>query len=141
MKNLWLMVTMVTLFSANVFGAGNAVPAKVRIGLEHKFQNAQQVKWSKESAKEWEAEFAWHGKAYSANFNNQGEWLETEYRISESEIPVAVKTALKKDFPDYKITIAEISETNKGKVFEFDIKNGQHKKEIAYVVNGTLISK
>jgi uncharacterized membrane protein YkoI len=141
MKNLWLMVVATTLFSINVFANGKTVPAKVKTGFEQKFQNAQQVKWGKENATEWEADFTWHGKAYSANFNEQGKWLETEYRITQSEIPAAVKTSLNKEFPGYKITIAEISETSNSKMYEFDLQKGQQKKEVAFDVNGKLKSK
>ena len=141
MKNLWLMVVMTTLLSVNVFANGKTVPTKVKTGFEQTFQNAQQVKWGKENATEWEADFTWHGKAYSANFNEQGKWLETEYRITQSEIPAAVKTSLNKEFPGFKITIAEISETGRGKMYEFDLQKGQQKKEVAFDANGKLMSK
>ena len=141
MKNLWLMVAMTTFLSVNIFANGKTVPAKVKTGFEQKFQNAQQVKWGKENATEWEADFIWHGKAYSANFNEQGKWLETEYRITQSEIPSAVKTSLNREFPEFKITIAEISETDRGKMYEFDLQKGQQKKEVAFDANGKLMSK
>ena len=39
---------------------------------------ATDVKWGKESAKEYEAEFRLNGNNVSANFGSDGAWVETE---------------------------------------------------------------
>jgi hypothetical protein len=117
------------------------LPAKVKTSFEQKFSGAQKVKWGKENATEWEAEFTLSGKEYSANFNADGTWLETEYKISEKEIPVAVTKTLSKEFPGYKLLESEVSETAKGKVFEFEVQTGKTKMEVAVSADGTLIKK
>jgi uncharacterized membrane protein YkoI len=114
------------------------LPLKVKTAFGQKFPAAQNVKWSKENGTEWEAEFKVDAKEYSANFNSEGLWIETEYEISAGEIPAAVTQTLNKEFPGYKLLESEISETSKGKVYEFEIKSGSKKTEVALDENGDI---
>jgi len=142
MKKLILVLAAATLISVTAFAQnGKDLPAKVKTSFEQKFSGAQKVKWGKENATEWEAEFTMNNKEYSANFNIDGTWLETEYKIGEKEIPAAVTKTLGKEFPGYKLLESEVSETAKGKVFEFEVQTGKTKMEVAINVDGTLIKK
>jgi hypothetical protein len=142
MKNIVLVIAAATLISVTAC-AQNAkdLPAKVKTNFDQKFKGAQKVKWGKENATEWEAEFTMNNKEYSANFNANGTWLETEYKIGEKEIPVAVTKTLVKEFPGYKLLKSEVSETAKGKVFELEVQTGKTKMEVAINAEGTLIKK
>ena len=97
---------------------GDKAPQKVTDAFVKKFPNVKKVKWEKENATEWEAEFKINKVEYSANFMEDGTWKETEHEIDEKEIPQTVKTALTKGFPSYEIEEAEISETKEGTVYE-----------------------
>ena len=141
MKNLVLVFAAAILISISASGQTAKVPAKVKTAFEAKFPGAQNVKWGKESSKEWEAEFKMNAKSYSANYTINGVWMESEYEISANEIPAAVTTTLEKEFPGYKLIVSEVSETAKGKVYEFDIKTGNTKKEVAVNPDGTLVKK
>ncbi|MGC9150245.1 MAG: PepSY-like domain-containing protein [Microbacter sp.] len=141
MKKQTFIFGVIMFISLSAFGQSKSVPVKVKAGFEQKFKQATNVKWSRENAKEWEAEFTLNGKPYSANFNNEGGWLETEHRISLNEIPSSVKAAFEKECPGFSITQAEISETEHGMVYEMDINKGKVKKEVAFDVNGKRIAK
>jgi hypothetical protein len=142
MKNLILVITIATTYSFCAFGqTGKDVPENVKTAFMQKFPKATKVKWGKENEKEWEAEFIMNGKDYSANFDNKGAWMETEYEINIAEIPVAVKATIDKEFPGYKIEKSEISETSEGKVGEFLLKKGEEKTEAAIDMNGKLLKK
>ncbi len=137
-----LMIAAAILISLNVSGQNaKDVPAKVKSGFDQKFPTAQKVKWSKENANEWEAEFTFNGKAYSANYKSDGTWLETEYSVAMNEVPADVTKTLAKEAPGYKLLGSDISETPNGIVYEFDIKTGNVKKEVAINVDGTLVKK
>lgn len=142
MKNLILVIAASALISLNVTAqTSKNVPASVKTAFSQKFAKATDVKWGKEGKTEWEAEFKMDGKAYSANYDLKGEWLETEYAITANEIPAAVKTAIDKDYAGYKMKESEISETAKGKVYEFELVKGKNKVEIAFDMNGKIIKK
>lgn len=139
------MKRLILVFAAALFISVTAcaqtpkdLPAKVKTAFDQKFPGAQKVKWSKENSTEWEAEFKMSGKEYSANFNTDGTWMETEYEIGANEIPVAVTTTLGKEFPGYKLVESEISETAKGKLYEFEIKTGTKKQEVALDESGVI---
>jgi len=115
------------------------LPTKVKTAFDQKFPTARHIKWGKENTTLWEAEFKMDAKAYSANFDTEGNWIETEYEISISEIPIAVTTTLEKAYKGNKIVESEISETANGKVYEFEIKNGNDKMKVAVNADGSLI--
>jgi hypothetical protein len=142
MKKLILGIAAMAMlsFSAVAQPVKN-VPAKVKTAFSQKFSKATDVKWGKEGKTEWEAEFKLDGKAYSANFDTKGAWLETEYAITASEIPAVVKTTIDKDYAGYKMKESEISETTKGKVYEFELIKGKNKVEVAFDMNGKKIRK
>jgi len=136
-----ILMVLVSTTAFTACGQKSKVPAKVKTAFAEKFSNATKIAWDKENAKEWEAEFKMNGKKYSANFDNNGNWKETEYRINKSDIPSAVKSTLDKDFIGYKIEVAEISETVSGKVYEFMIEKGNSDMEIAINSDGKLVKK
>jgi hypothetical protein len=67
--------------------------------------------------------------------------METEHEISVAEIPAAVTKTLGKEFPGYKLLETEISETAKGKLYEFEIKTSTSKMEVALKADGILVKK
>jgi hypothetical protein len=154
------MKTVITLFSALLIFSfslsGQAVketkegkeakenkeaPANVKSAFSQKFPAATKVEWGKEGDKEWEAEFKLNGKEYSANFDNAGKWMETEYEISAKEIPAAVKTTLDKESAGYKIEESVITETAELKAYEFVIAKGKDKMELIIDQSGKLVKK
>jgi len=134
------MIAVVAVFGFYACGqSGTNVPEKVKTAFSAKFENAKKVKWDKENDSEWEAEFKMDGKKYSANFDLDGNWMETEYEIEKSEIPVAVQATLNLDFLGYKIEEAEVSETTEGKFYEFEIEKGKTEKEITIDESGKVV--
>lgn len=117
------------------------VPAPVKSAFSQKFSGATNVKWGKENDKEWEAEFKLGGKNYSANFDNAGTWIETEYQVSANEIPAAVKISLEKESAGAKIKVSEVTETKDGKSYEFVVGRGENKTEIVIDTAGNVLSK
>lgn len=119
----------------------NEVPKAVADAFAQKFPDISKVKWDKENDTEWEAEFKLNSVEYSAIFENNGTWKETEHEINMSEIPEAVTAVLTIDYADYKVKESEISETSEGMVYEFEIKNGKTEMEIAIDKSGRVTKK
>ena len=132
---------ILAVFSLSACGQKNDVPAKIKTAFDQKFPTAQKVTWDKENATVWEAEFKMNGKEYSANYDNNGNWKETEYEIKKSAIPVSVKQTLDKEFAGYKIEEAEISETATGKVYEFAMEKEEKDMEVAISPDGKVVKK
>ena len=136
-----ILVVLVSTMAFTACGQKNEVPAKVKTAFNQKFPDATKVEWGRENAKEWEAEFKMDGKNYSANYDNNGNWMETEYRVSEKELPSAVKSTLSSKYANSKILVAEISKTKDGKVYEILLKTNGEKSEIVLTPNGKILKQ
>ena len=121
------------------FGANNKAPQKVKDAFTQKFPEVKKVKWEKENETDWEGEFKMKGVEYSANFLEDGTWMETEYEIKMEDVPENIRKALVESFPDYKIEEAEISETVDGIFYEFELEKGKTEIEVAIDMNGKII--
>jgi len=118
------------------------VPEAVKNAFHQKFSGAKEVKWSKESAAEFEAEFEVGEQEQSATFDNTGKWTGTETEIKKSELPATVQATISKEFSGYKIDEAEKAESpDKDSFYEVELKNGKLKYEVQLSGDGKVIRK
>jgi len=116
------------------------LPGPVKTAFNTKFPGATAVKWGKENAKEYEAEFKLNNNSVSANFGLDGSWVETESVIPVSSLPAAVSAAIRAKYPGTSITLAEKTEQPGNKVFyEVSIKVNGKKKGIEINPNGSFV--
>lgn len=143
MKNLIFIVTILVAFSFSACGQKENVPAKVKTSFAQKFPGATKVRWDKENANEWEAEFKLGGKSYSANFSTDGIWMETEHEIKKSEIPDAVQKTLNNVFVfgGFDIENVELSETPAGKAYEFELEKDEKSIDVTLSPEGHILKK
>lgn len=129
MKNQMLLITLVLGFSFSCISQIE-VPANIQDGFSKKFPTAKKVKWEKENDSEFEASFKMDGKTMSANFDNNGNWLETEWEIKLIELPEAVKTAVAQQYPGFEIDEAEYLESPDFTGYEMEIEKSEGKQEV-----------
>lgn len=113
----------------------NALPPAVFSAFQAKFPTAPaKVKWHRERNGEWEAEFETNGVETSANFDTNGQWLETETGIAFAELPAALQTSLQ-DVKTKELTRIQRAD---GKIrYEVQVK----RKELLFDENGVLLFK
>lgn len=139
------MKKVIIVCIAVIITAGSAycqikVTDAAKKAFAEKFPNATDVKWGKENAKEYEAEFKMNGQSVSANFKLDGSWVETESSIPVSDLPDAVSNAIKTKYPGIPILKAEKTEKPGGKIiYETVIKIHGKKKEIELNPDGTFV--
>jgi hypothetical protein len=118
------------------------IPAAAKTGFAAKYPTAQKEKWSVEKPGEFEVEFTLNGVSTSVLVDAKGNLLETETEIKESELPVAVKATIAKDFAGYKLDEIEKATDAKGVTsFEMEAAKGKEKLEISFDSNGKLLAK
>ena len=118
------------------------VPAAVASAFESRFPRAADVEWGKESDTEFEAEFTLNGKSMSANFDTSGKWLETESKVTEEELPAAVRGTLKSDFGMYQVSKAErLEKPGKSAAFEVKLVKGETTTEVVLTEDGKVVKK
>ena len=116
------------------------VPEKVKTAFSEKFPDAKKIVWEQEDENEWEAEFKMNGKEYSASYNADGSWIETEYEIKTNEIPEAAKNTLDTEFTGFEIEEGEFIENPEGNFYEFEIEKeekGKEEIEMSVVIDAT----
>ena len=137
MKKFFIVLTIALICSCSF---ALTPPKAVGDAFTKKFPNSSKISWGKEGAKEWEAEFTFEGNKISANFAEDGTWLETEKEIKSTALPKAVLSAINTKYPGWKIVEADETETSKhGKIFEADLKKGMKKKGVSYKEDGTVV--
>ena len=140
MKKISLAIMALVLTCICTFA--QTPPKVVKNAFDKKFPTASQIKWGKEASKEWEAEFAFEGTKISANFYEDGTWLETEKEIKATKLPVAVAKSIKTNYAGWTITEADQTESSKhGTIYEADLMKGKQKKSVTYKEDGTLVKE
>jgi len=118
------------------------VPEVVENAFNQQFPKAKSVKWSKESVSDYEAEFKLDGEVISANYNEDGTWLETEKEIEPNELPDPVLKTLRQHYGDYKIKeTSHLDEPSQSNLYETELKKGDEAIEIVCDNSGKIISK
>ncbi len=116
-------------------------PESVTSNFSKKYPTAKSVKWEKENDKEWEAEFKMDGMEYSANFSNDGTWLETEKEMKEKDLPEAVKNILNSTFKGYEVEEVEWVETSEYSGYEMELEKGKETLEVVISKEGNVLKK
>jgi hypothetical protein len=93
------------------------VPSLVKKAFAAKFPHATNIKWGKENAKEYEAEFKQDNISVSANFKSNGDWVETETTIPVADLPLAVSNAIRIKYPGSEISRTEKLEKPGNKIY------------------------
>ena len=140
MKKNIIVLTLIILLSLSANSQTLKVPDAVSTAFKSKFPNATNLKWGKENATEYEAEFKLNNTNVSANFNTDGSWVETETTIPITDLPVTVSTAITKKYPGAIITMAEKTEMPGNKIiYEVAIKVNGKKKGIELNPGGSFV--
>ncbi|WP_293891687.1 PepSY-like domain-containing protein [Flavobacterium sp.] len=139
MKKVMMILAMVLIYNCSFAGTP---PKVVSDAFAKKFPKATKVSWGKEGPKEWEAEFTLDGEKISANFGQDGTWLETEQEIKAAKLPKTILASVKMNYSDWKIAEADKTETAKhGTIYEVDLKKGLKSKSLAFKPDGTAVKE
>ncbi|MEH0154071.1 PepSY-like domain-containing protein [Limibacter armeniacum] len=134
-----LFVVLGLLFCLSTsYGQDREVPVAVSSTFQQMFPKVSHLQWEMED-NNWEAEFKVKGSEYSANFDTNGKWLETEVAIAISDLPQPVSGTLKDRFPACKTKEVEKVSTPKGTSFEVVLTCKDGQSEILLDSTGTVL--
>ncbi|ABA22055.1 conserved hypothetical protein [Trichormus variabilis ATCC 29413] len=112
------------------------VPPSVQAAFQAKYPNIPHT-WQRHEYG-YEAVFTQNNIQYEAEFSETGEWLETEYYVTEKDFPPIVLKRIKQERPGYIITKYEVEITPKGIFYEVDITDGELEEELYLDSQGNL---
>ncbi|MCD4746973.1 MAG: PepSY-like domain-containing protein [Bacteroidales bacterium] len=140
MKKTYLLSFLVI---AMLFAYGQKqirIPKKVEDSFIEKFPSAKKTEWKKENSRSYIATFKQNNTEIFANFDEQGNLLETNTEIDNSALPEKVINAVKKQFIDYKIIEAKkVEPYRKDIYYNVIIKKDNETIDIDYFENGAMI--
>jgi hypothetical protein len=140
MKKKILLIVCSLMIGFNVIAANP--PAVVSKAFENKFPGAEKVKWDKENAHEYEAEFTLGGSKMSASFDETGKWLETETSITMRQVPDVVQASFNRDHPKAVVKGCSRIEKADGKFsYEIEMMVNSKIQEVHYADDGTALKK
>jgi hypothetical protein len=139
MKRIIMMLSAIVL-TANAFAT--EVPKAVKEAFTKKFPAANNIKWDKENAHEYEASFTINGSGFSANFSDTGTWVETESTVDFNRLPEKVQQSFNTAHKGAAIkAAAKIERATGDTMYEVEYKVGNKTKEVLYNEDGAVIKK
>ncbi len=101
MRFIFLILVLV-LFSGAAFGQFK-VPEASKAGLAKKYPKAEAVKWKSAKDGIYTADLTADGQKTTAEFDGDGNWVKSEIKIGEEDLPAAVKQAIEKQYADFEL--------------------------------------
>ena len=145
MKNNVIILIAALIISTSTFAqkiSADKVPAAVSSALKAKFPGASKIKWEMENEKEFEAAFTLNGNEASANFDKDGNWVETETEMEFAKTPAAVQKTVNNEFAGYKIKeTSQIETPDKGTFYEVEIEKDKVLNAIKISADGEVMEK
>ena len=118
------------------------VPSIILNSFKTRFPEVSGAKWEKEGTSGFEASFKMTKESYSAGFDLEGRWLETEKLISMKSLPEAVLGTLQNEFKGFQAKEVESVETpDRGNFFEMKISKGKEIYELQVSAEGKVLKK
>lgn len=109
------------------------IPSEATEAFSEQYPNAANVEW-KDRLVGYSATFTIHDTAYLANYNNNGRWENTEYKIDAADLPAEVNDGFEKSrYTDWTIQRVDKIELPDNKVqYRLLIASGDIKKRNLY---------
>jgi hypothetical protein len=137
-----MRIVVFILLSISSSLAIGQVPAQIEQAFKKKFSIATNVKWEQENDTVFEASFKLDKVRYSADFSNDGKWIETESTCTYEELPADILSAFEITYPGKSPRHVAMVQTSELKIFfELEIIDGLHQVELRYYPDGKLYHK
>ncbi|MCB0596377.1 MAG: PepSY-like domain-containing protein [Lewinellaceae bacterium] len=129
------------LFSGTLVAQDDA-PAALKEAFAERFPNAKSVEWEDPEDGVYEVEFKQDKREMTANFGENGDWLETEVEIEQEELPATVKEAIARQFSDLEFDKAEtVSSPERDLVYEVVFEQDETTVKVTFSPEGEVLDK
>ncbi|MEO8398358.1 MAG: hypothetical protein ABI550_00945 [Ignavibacteriaceae bacterium] len=141
MKIKYVSLAFVFL-AAGLFAQDAKVPSNVKESFKKLHPKASEVKWDKEGANEFEANFKENNNSVSVVLDSEGKLVETETVMKTSELSKNIHSFISKNYKGYEITeAAKIIDANGNVSYEAEVSKGKVKKDVVFDKDGKLMKK
>ena len=116
------------------------VPQSVTTAFNTRFSIAEKTTWELDYDN-YEAGFTVGKTAFSAKFDKDGKWLETDTYLKPSELPKIIRESLLKKYGElsgYKVEDAMKVEKEKETIYAMDIIRGENTYDVEFDIDGEI---
>ncbi|HEX2617019.1 MAG TPA: PepSY-like domain-containing protein [Flavobacteriales bacterium] len=113
------------------------VPAAAKAAFAQRFPHVHIVKWEPEDGTNYEARFTQQGVEWSAVYDPQGTWLETEHVLHLTDLPEPVRHALATNYAGQEPKKVEQADTPAGTTYEVEFRKDE--SEAIFSADGTVL--
>ncbi|BCX48092.1 lipoprotein [Haloferula helveola] len=131
----WLLPVVLALVS--LAPSLHAAPEEIREAFLSRYGPIESVDWEVDSNGYWEAQFENDGESYRADFDTDGNWIETERNLDFEDLPDPVKTAIRAEHGDREIAeIEEVDSAEKGRFYDVEFQEKGPNQDVQYSQDG-----
>ncbi len=143
MKTRAIQLMAILFLGAGIIFAQNIpqsqVPSVVINKFKAEFPKAKDVEWElKGEVYNVEFEIGWFSD-YEAWFSGSGQLLKYAEEISKGDLPTAVKDAISKQFPGYRIDGAKKNVEKSVESYSVEIEKGKDERDLLFSGEGKLL--
>jgi hypothetical protein len=133
-----LLRPLILLFLATVAVYGGT--PVIEKSFKEKYPDVEAPRWKSESDGGWEAQFSIKGIEYRADFDSEGNWLETEQDVSFSQLPNEVRSAIELKYdPNTIRDIEGVESPTHGFFFDVEFQVGAEKVDVMFDPTGKIL--
>lgn len=115
-------------------------PEKVLKAFNEKYPAATEVSWSIDRNGRFEGDFKLDGTKYRADFDGDGQWVETETSVKWKDLPEATQKAFENEDKKKDIVEIELVDSHeKGAFYDIEYKIGVGKQDILITPEGRVL--
>ncbi|MDF1658812.1 MAG: DUF4956 domain-containing protein [Verrucomicrobiales bacterium] len=140
MKGTIFLATILAALFGLVSEHAHAVPPEVEQSFEKQYPDAADPSWEVDDNANWEVNFLLKDEKQRADYRPNGEWLETEVSIRFEDLPDAIQTAVKRDYPGEDISeVEKVDSAIKGEFFDVEFSRDGRNRDVEYRANGETL--
>jgi len=144
MKNYLIAIVLMSLYPLAMEAQEievSKVPSTVQAEFQKMFPDAAKTEWEMDN-ENFEASFKLNKKCWSAVYDKDGKFVESEVEIKVSELPEPVIQSIEKEFPGAKIEEPEKTTLSDGNtVYEFELEKDKKEFEVQVSADGKILNK
>lgn len=108
--------------------------------FDKKYPDAKNITWEIDDHGYHEAKFEMDGEKYRADFDGEGNWIETERNIKYKNLPEAVKKTIEEQYDKDDVEEVElVDHPTKGTFYDVELKQDGKKFDVEVAANGRVI--
>jgi hypothetical protein len=134
------MQTLALLFFLLPSCQNGMPPEAVAKAFAEKYPNAEKATWTIDRNGRFEADFKLDGTKYRADFDGNGQWVETETSVKWKDLPEATQKAFENEDKKKDIVEIELVDSHeKGVFYDIEYKIGIGKQDIMITPEGSVL--